>query len=142
MININKEFCLGGHAVFTVQNDATGEHRTYKIKVSKPNPRYPNPAFFVGLLAGPDNVSSYQYLGMLNATTGAVTLTRKSRMTDDSKAVKGVRWTLAKIWNNLEIPEGIQVRHVGKCGCCGRALTEPESLDRGIGPICWGRLGH
>ncbi len=140
MININKDFVLGGHAVFTVQNDTTGEHRTYKVKVSKPNPRFPNPAYFVGLLSGPDNVNSYQYIGMLNADNGAVTLTRNSRMTDDCKAVKGIRWTLAKIWNNLPIPDGIQIRHEGRCGCCGRTLTEPESLDRGIGPICWARL--
>jgi hypothetical protein len=29
----------------------------------------------------------------------------------------------------------------GICGCCGRTLTDPVSITRGIGPICWGRLG-
>jgi Family of unknown function (DUF6011) len=29
----------------------------------------------------------------------------------------------------------------GVCGCCGRTLTDPLSVQRGIGPICWGRLG-
>ena len=25
------------------------------------------------------------------------------------------------------------------CAVCGRTLTNPESITRGIGPICWGR---
>lgn len=27
------------------------------------------------------------------------------------------------------------------CLCCGRELTKPVSVDRGVGPVCWGRLG-
>jgi hypothetical protein len=33
-------------------------------------------------------------------------------------------------------------RQTGKCSCCGRTLTDPESIRLGIGPIClkkWGR---
>jgi hypothetical protein len=29
----------------------------------------------------------------------------------------------------------------GSCGCCGRELTDPQSIERGIGPICWERGG-
>jgi hypothetical protein len=29
----------------------------------------------------------------------------------------------------------------GVCSCCGRELTHPESIARGIGPICAGRFG-
>lgn len=25
----------------------------------------------------------------------------------------------------------------GRCACCGRELTNEESIERGIGPICW-----
>lgn len=32
-------------------------------------------------------------------------------------------------------------RLTGKCGCCGRRLTDPTSISRGIGPDCWARLG-
>ncbi|HUW44785.1 MAG TPA: DUF6011 domain-containing protein [Dehalococcoidia bacterium] len=27
-----------------------------------------------------------------------------------------------------------------RCRVCGRLLTVPESVDRGIGPVCWARL--
>ncbi len=30
---------------------------------------------------------------------------------------------------------------VGRCGVCGRRLEHPESVARGIGPVCAGRLG-
>jgi len=30
--------------------------------------------------------------------------------------------------------------HHGKCGKCGRPLSNPESIRRGIGPICMARL--
>jgi hypothetical protein len=30
----------------------------------------------------------------------------------------------------------------GTCGCCGRELTDPVSIERGIGPICADRLGE
>jgi hypothetical protein len=29
----------------------------------------------------------------------------------------------------------------GSCGCCGRELTDPQSIALGIGPICAGKLG-
>lgn len=27
------------------------------------------------------------------------------------------------------------------CFCCGRELTVPLSIERGVGPVCWGKLG-
>jgi hypothetical protein len=30
---------------------------------------------------------------------------------------------------------------IGKCGICGRTLTVPESIERGIGPVCLSRIG-
>lgn len=44
----------------------------------------------------------------------------------------------------LRDPEGATVRYgrmTGNCGCCGRALTNEESVARGIGPICAERFG-
>lgn len=32
-------------------------------------------------------------------------------------------------------------REIGKCGHCGRTLTNPESREAGIGPICRGKMG-
>lgn len=32
-------------------------------------------------------------------------------------------------------------REIGSCGHCGRTLTNQESRDKGIGPVCEGRMG-
>jgi len=32
-------------------------------------------------------------------------------------------------------------KRTGNCGCCGRALTAAESVERGIGPICAANFG-
>lgn len=127
---LNKNFFIGGNATFTVQNPA-GEYYTFKVR----QPKADMP-FFAGMLTGPDNESSYSYLGIVNPQTAEVKLTAKSKMNDESKPVKVIRWALRQVWAGKELPAGYQVRHEGKCGCCGRTLTTPESLDRGIGPEC------
>lgn len=43
-----------------------------------------------------------------------------------------------------EDPKGAMVaygRRTGVCGMCGRKLTDPASIEEGIGPICARRLG-
>lgn len=54
----------------------------------------------------------------------------------------------AKIKEALDVIEADPVEALkahgiatGSCGCCGRELTDPESIQRGIGPICWARGG-
>lgn len=32
-------------------------------------------------------------------------------------------------------------KELGHCGHCGRTLTNEVSRERGIGPICWGKMG-
>lgn len=32
-------------------------------------------------------------------------------------------------------------KRFGQCGCCGRELSNPESIERGIGPICAEKFG-
>jgi hypothetical protein len=36
--------------------------------------------------------------------------------------------------------DGYRIQVEDACGRCGRALTDPESIDRGIGPECFGRI--
>ncbi len=133
-VTLTKNFFLGGRATFTVQNNK-GEHYTFKVSQRAESP------FFVSLMTGPDNENSFSYMGLLHPDNGWVKLTHNSKVTEDTISLAVVRWALKKVWSNGDLPEGYNIRHAGKCGCCGRKLTTPDSLDRGIGPECMKRFG-
>lgn len=107
-----------------------GKHVTLKVKTSKGKQ-------WVGYLNGPDNWENYQsfgwvegnrlvvfakYRGQLNRQQGAV-----------SRLLKG---------NDAQL-DGLKSYGMesGKCGICGRKLTTPESIERGIGPECATKIG-
>ena len=124
------KFFEGGRAVFTIHNNQ-GKHFTYRI-----GRRTPDQPFFVSLLTGPDNTSSFTYIGIYNPLFGNVRLTAKSRLSEDSLAIKVLKWGIGLVRNSKKIPEGYGIHHEGKCARCGRKLTTPESVSNGIGPEC------
>jgi hypothetical protein len=154
---LDKLFLTAGRAIFTLSIPAIFRETmqathptdeppkpwyTYRITRKAKSDRWPE-TWFVNLLAGPDNTQDYQPVGKLNVETGAIALVRSTRFTDKSWPVRLVRRVLVAIWEgrgqDVE-SAGFFLRHEGKCGRCGRRLTTPDSIDRGIGPECWGKL--
>jgi hypothetical protein len=125
---VSKEFVTAGNAIFTVKS-VTGQYYTYRVN-RKDN------TWFISLLTGPDNTSSYTYLGLLDTASGGVILTKKSGFEFDSLPVKVLRWALGKVWSGSTVPEGYSIMHEGRCGRCNRLLTVPSSLESGLGPEC------
>jgi len=57
-----------------------------------------------------------------------------------SMSIEDVHTLTAAIQNPKE--EAIKYgRSTGMCSCCGRELTNQESINAGIGPICQGKFG-
>jgi len=136
-ITTNREFFTGGHAVFTISNPR-GEHYTYRIqKVNNTGfNRIYGPSYFVHLLTGPDNTSSFTYLGAYRPDAGKLRLTKGSRLPADSKPVRVFDWGVSRVvWGGM-LPVGYIIQHEGRCCRCGRRLTVPESIESGIGPEC------
>lgn len=139
---IDLDFVRAGRAVFTVQS-VTGQYYTYRVK-AKDFRDGTGTRHFVSLLTGPDNLRDYTYMGMLSSplvdATGQrpphVILTRKSTMLPMSAPVRVFNWAMRVLAGTTPLPPGYQIRHEGRCGRCGRTLTVPASLDRGIGPEC------
>jgi len=125
------KFFQGGNALFTVGNNK-GEHYTFKIR----QPKGDNKPFFVSILTGPQNESDYTYLGLYNPKTKYVALTTKSKYNQESTPVRVIRWAIKMVDSNKDIPEGYTIQHEGRCCRCGRTLTTPESIQKGIGPGC------
>jgi len=141
---ISKEFLTAGKAIFTVTL-ANDEHMTYRVNQPKPDlygakKGQPKP-FFIGKLTGPDNTNSYSYLGILDPETLEVKITRNSKYTDTSEAVKVLKLALESIRLGVHETKIKDILHCGYCGRCGRLLTVPESIQTGIGPECAGRMG-
>ena len=136
---ITAEFVTAGKATFTVES-VTGHYYTYRITHKEANGNF-SESWLISLLTGPDNTSSYTYLGKLNPSTGAVTLTAGSKFTDNSTPVRVIRWALQIIWGYKELPAGYNIHHEGRCGRCNRLLTVPSSIEGGIGPECAKAIG-
>jgi hypothetical protein len=132
---LSKQFFFGGNATFTVEN-GKGAHYTFKVRQPKAKKKGDIPPFFVSLMTGTDNESHFSYMGIL-LPDGKVRATTKSKVTPDSVPFKVAEWAMGRCFNAQALPAGYKVRHNEKCARCGRKLTTPESLDRGIGPECW-----
>lgn len=124
-----EQYILAGNATITIRSAKTGTRFTYKIRAAKDGPVH-----FVSLLRGSDNDGDFSYIGFIRAGAffhgGA-----KSRASKEAPSVIAFGWT----WKNRGQLDGkVEVWHEGRCGRCGRKLTVPESVERGLGPECSG----
>jgi len=123
-----RRFCFGGHAHFTLESKISGQHYTFEISKREFSGKE---CWFAAVMTNGDQ---YTYLGMLISKC-TLRFTAKSRLTEDAPAVKALCWFLRALEAGI-IPDSVTVYHSGKCGCCGRELTDPESIRCGIGPVC------
>lgn len=122
-------FLLAGGATLTLVSHKTGARFTYKVVQPKEGSPH-----FVSLLTGTDNEGDYQYLGAI--FEGRVFRhTFKSRISPEAPSHRAFAWTFSHLLAG-RIPDQVEIWHQGKCGCCGRKLTVPESIASGIGPYC------
>lgn len=106
-----------------------GKHFTYRIETVKRGDL--EGKRIVSLLVGPDNNRSYKGFGFVSTCGRFINLWKKC----DTEAFQKHRILLVGNANEL-ITQWLQS---GKCKRCGRKLTTPESIERGIGPDCAGK---
>lgn len=141
-MSISSSFVMAGQATFTIQTPT--QHRTYRVDWVGASERYPNPAYFVKLLTGPDNQSDWTYIGKLDDFTGQLVMTTNSKLAANSFPVTLFNRVMARVWSNdhqAYEQHGFKTHHMGQCGRCGRDLTNPTSIESGIGPECAKHLG-
>jgi Family of unknown function (DUF6011) len=130
-------FIHAGKATVTFRSLASGNRFTYKIVAAKK--RNPNdaPTWFVKLLNGQDNNSSYVYIGTIR--NNQFFWTGKSHVSKDASSFIGFQFCYSHLADSKIV--GFEVWHEGKCGRCGKKLTVPESIASGFGPDCLGLAG-
>lgn len=139
-------FILGGKATFTLRSKATGTRFTYKVTTPKSEDKDTSKIFWVKLLTGSDNESSYSYLGYIKFMPhpyklgeGRFTFIHggsKSSIGKDAKGFLALNYTFNGFIAQAKECAQVEVWHEGKCCRCGRKLTVPESIESGIGPEC------
>jgi len=128
-----KNFIFAGKAIFTIESQVTGVWYTYKLVKAKKNENL----FFVNVLRGPDNESSYTYVGLVikEGTDLKFTLTKNSKYKFDAPCVVAFSFFFKNIVKNYIHPQ-MNFYHMGICGRCGKILTVPSSIELGLGPYC------
>jgi hypothetical protein len=119
-----------------VLNPTSGNRITYRVKAKVDKKTNQPVCWFVAVLTGPDNNTAYTYLGTIFAKDGAYKQTAKSKISADAMSAKAFDWVWRRVGAKKELTHGAEIWHDGKCGCCGRRLTVPESIATGIGPVC------
>ena len=118
-------FITAGRAYFTLRSTKTGTRFTYKAK----QPKDKSPIHFISVLDGHE----YKYAGMLK--NGNFGQTAKSKVSPAETSYQALEWSLERVLNG-KMPGTLEFWHEGRCACCGRRLTDPTSIARGIGPEC------
>lgn len=137
-----RDFVLAGNAVFTLTNP-DGQHYTYKINKAKPNKAWPGTTWWVLLGISYDGGVN---LGRLNLRQDESELSKiiftpgkQWNVRDPAPSMKTFLDWLAPVLMGVE-DDTIRFQHEGRCCVCSRPLTNPESIDAGIGPECAGRM--
>ena len=120
---------------YTITNARSGQHRTFKVGTVR-NPDSGLAARrIVSLLQGPDNAGDY--LGFAFLDEDGIHCWRK-REGPQWRIYAAMLWSLgtedddAAKWT----AKGATLLAEGRCMVCGRALTRPDSIRLGIGPVC------
>jgi hypothetical protein len=143
-----KAFMLAGNATLTLVSKKTSVRFTYKVTENEKEPgrTFQPVTHMVKLLTNPDNEQGYSYLGHIyhpdyRKATGYVH-GDKSKIGSDAGGARAFRWFYDRVIVQAQDPEAcdLEVWHEGRCGKCGRKLTVPESIERGIGPECYSKM--
>jgi hypothetical protein len=136
-----RPFLFSGWAAFSVWN-AGGGRLTFVVRYQPPEGDF-GEAYFVYLDPHHGNErKGLVYLGKLSAPSYSrmsLWKTKKSPAEEREMEMRVFRIVLAIVDGDMPPPEGVWFSHFGKCSACGRKLTDPESVARGLGPDCWER---
>ena len=114
-------------APFTVRSIATGKDYTFKISRTEFNGQfYTHVKVEAGYL-------EFQYLGCYK--NGIIQ--RKGQAVTSTSA-KAIQFILRKVEAGKfeELASLVEFFHLGSCLRCGRTLTDAQSIEAGLGPVC------
>lgn len=138
--DVIREFVLAGNSTFTLKSLKSGEHYTYCVRRTN-GASARTYSWFVDAVVG---YKDRRYIGLLVKPGASMEFrkTRGSKLEDKAEPILALQWFSHWVLNQGYAPAQLEFRHEGRCGRCGRELTHPDSIDRGIGPECISKMGH
>jgi hypothetical protein len=118
-----KAFVFAGRAQFTIKDHNFNTTLAVRVRQNESNPDM----FWVR--------SSSEFLGTIYKERFVI----KETIASDPKAHFFLKFFTLMITGQL--PDSMEVYHHTKCGMCSRPLTDPLSIEIGIGPDCRKKLG-
>lgn len=134
-----------GNVVVTVKSKRTGDHITVKLACRLKNDSGRGKKWQP---VGPDE-ATHIFASVRNADAAGwddkigTYYPRNGRFYEDRNADPARVWAAAAVlqWlNGNASEENTEFYESNECGRCGRQLTDPVSIERGIGPECLGKL--
>ena len=126
-----QKFIFGGNSTFTLRSTKTDKHIAFKVRQVKDGGN----CFFVRAHQGGVNgEGGFNYAGWMREKAVVIKKSKKSHA-DLDQARLALEWTLRQI-STGEMPELLEFWHEGRCCRCNRRLTDPTSIELGIGPEC------
>ena len=124
---------LTHNGIITARSPKTGDHRTFRISTQPGDAKFAPGRRVVSLLVGPDNRADYQPFAFVTEQ-GYVLVWRRYET--------GVHSRLADVLNRADQYEqlGVVFNFEGHCRKCNKLLTTPDSVARGLGPVCQQRI--
>lgn len=132
------DFILAGKAEFIVYQEPSGNSKggkeNYKVVLSDSQKEG---MFFV--------YRNNTYLGyfFVNDLPKITSVRNKTKKVENMETLsKPLCYVLRLLSNNKELSPLVHVIHIGKCSVCGKKLSDPVSIQRGIGPECYKRIKY
>lgn len=122
-------FILGGNALFTIKSNKTQQRFTFKV-LKDSNEDF---IYRVSLLTGSDNTRNYRMIGKIDQREAQ--MIPLSEYTRNFPAFIALDHVYMNLCIGLYMPF-LEIWHEGRCCRCGRTLTVPQSIAKGIGPEC------
>lgn len=114
-------------AEFTLVSKTTGKDFTFKIDRKAFNGR------MFTFVKVEKNYLEFYYLG--SYYNGSL-WNKKTKV--ESLSAKAISWVLSNVEKQKfeMLDNNVEILHLGKCLRCGRTLTDQESIQIGLGPVC------
>lgn len=130
--SVTRDYLLAGRAIFTVTNMTTGEALTFKVRRVE---QHGHGVYFVNVKVG-DGPYPYQFIGILNPDRGTIRCTTKSAFLPGTKEYQTAAWATGVLITGKMVASHYRIEHNGKCGRCGKPLTETNDVNNGVHVKC------